>query len=143
MAKVHSVSSQIARKTQAVFPHTFGKDMTPHLAQAVRMGKKVSRPAANHLRAWREYRRLSQAALAEKVGTADNVISNLESGDRRLSDKWLQKLAVALETTPGYLLDYDPNDIDTELIRAAQDVAKGNREQVLQILRTFKTGTNG
>jgi transcriptional regulator with XRE-family HTH domain len=107
------------------------------------MAKKTTRKAANNLRAWREYRHLSQAALGEKVGTADNVISLLESGERKLSESWLKKLAVALETTPGYLLDYDPEDIDTELIRAAQDVARGNRDQVLQILRTFKTGTHG
>jgi transcriptional regulator with XRE-family HTH domain len=143
LVEVHALSSQIARNKATLFPHTFVKDEIAPIAQTVRMGKKPSREAANHLRAWREFRRLSQAALAERVGTADNVISTLESGDRRLSDKWLKKLAVALDTTPGYLLDYDPNDIDTELIRAAQEVARGNREQVLQILRTFKTGTNG
>jgi transcriptional regulator with XRE-family HTH domain len=108
------------------------------------MGKKTTKPAANHLRAWREFRRLSQAALAEKVDTADNVISLLESGERQLSDKWLRRLAAALGTTPGYLLDYDPNEIDTELIRAAEEAAKGGRrDQVLQILNTFRTGTHG
>lgn len=108
------------------------------------MGKKPSREAANHLRAWRDYRRMSQAKLAELCDTKDNVISNLESGERQLTEKWLVKLARALETTPGYLLDHDPNDLDTELIRAAQDAARGgNRDQVLTILKTFKTGTNG
>lgn len=87
---------------------------------------------------------MSQAKLAELCDTKDNVISNLESGERQLTEKWLVKLARALETTPGYLLDHDPNDLDTELIRAAQDAARGgNRDQVLTILKTFKTGTNG
>lgn len=105
------------------------------------MGKKASRQAVNHVRAWRDFRCLSQAELAALCDTKDNVISNLESGERQLTEKWLVRLAKALGTTPGYLLDHDPEDLDTDLILAAQDVAKGNREQVLQILRTFRTGT--
>lgn len=85
---------------------------------------------------------MSQAELAEKVGTADNVISLLESGDRRLSDKWLMRLAPVLETSPGYLLDHDPNDIDAAFMDAAMAVPKERRAQALQILQTFKTGTN-
>lgn len=108
------------------------------------MGKKASREAVNNIRAWRDYRRMSQAKLADLCDTKDNVISNLESGERQLTEKWLVRLAKALETTPGYLLDHDPHDLDTELIRAAQDAAKGgNRDQVLTILKTFKTGTTG
>lgn len=86
---------------------------------------------------------MSQAKLAELCDTKDNVISNLESGERQLTEKWLTKLAKALGTTPGYLLDHDPEDLDSDLVRAAQEVAEGNREQVLQILRTFKTGAGG
>lgn len=87
---------------------------------------------------------MSQAEVAALCDTKDNVISNLESGERQLTEKWLVRLARALKTTPGYLLDHDPNDLDTDLIRAAQEAVQGgNREQVMQILRTFKTGTNG
>jgi transcriptional regulator with XRE-family HTH domain len=99
----------------------------------------------NHLKAWRKFRKLTQQQLADRIEppTTKQVIQALESGQNGLSDKWLRKLAPALGTTPGFLLDYDPNDIDGEIIAAAQDVAQGNREQVLQILRTFKTGTVG
>jgi transcriptional regulator with XRE-family HTH domain len=142
-AKGHSLTSQIASNKATAFPHTFGKDVVSQGSQYVRMGKKPTRDAANNIRAWRDYRRMSQARLAELCDTKDNVISNLESGERQLTEKWLVKLAKALETTPGYLLDHDPNDLDTELIRAAQEAAKGgNRAQVLTILKTF-TGTNG
>lgn len=106
------------------------------------MPKKPTRQAANHLRAWREHRGMSQEDLADRVGTAGNVISLLESGGRKLSDKWLHKLAPVLGTTPGFLLDHDPNDIDAAFLDAAMAVPKERRAQALQILQTFRTGTD-
>lgn len=107
-------------------------------SQAARMPKKTTKEAANHLRAWREYRRLTQEQLAEAVGTAGNVIGLLESGERGLSHKWLLKLAPALGTTPGFLLDHSPYDLDTAFLDAALSVPKESREQALAILETFK-----
>lgn len=85
---------------------------------------------------------MTQEELAAKVDTAGNVIGLLESGGRGLSDKWLRKLAPALGTTPGFLLDHDPNDIDAAFIDAAMAVPKDKRQQALTILNTFKTGTS-
>lgn len=108
------------------------------------MAKKTTKPSVNHLRAWREHRQMTQEQLAELVGTAGNVIGLLESGERGLSDKWLRKLAPHLGTTPGFLLDHHPEDIDAELLEAIMDVSSANKPQVLTILRSFKgTGTNG
>ncbi len=81
---------------------------------------------------------MSQEQLAEKVGTAGNVIGLLESGDRGLSHKWLLKLAPVLGTTPGFLLDHDPNHLDTAFLDAALSVPPENRPQALAILETFK-----
>ena len=81
---------------------------------------------------------MSQEQLAEKVGTAGNVIGLLESGDRGLSHKWLLKLAPVLGTTPGFLLDHDPNNLDTSFLDAALSVPPENRAQALAILETFK-----
>ena len=53
----------------------------------------------NNLKAWREFRELSQAALAEAIGTNANMIGYLESGERGLSAKWLRRLAPPLRTT--------------------------------------------
>jgi transcriptional regulator with XRE-family HTH domain len=100
--------------------------------------------AENHLKAWRKFRRMTQEELAVAVDTTKAVISNLETGSRGLSDKWLRRLAPALGTTPGFLLDYDPNDLDTAYLDAALSVPKESRGQALQILETFrKTGTDG
>ena len=70
----------------------------------------------NYLRAWREYRGMTQAQLAAVVGTEGSVISLLESGDRGLSDRWLRPLAHALKTTPGVLLDFDPQTVDEVML---------------------------
>lgn len=102
------------------------------------MSKAASKPAANHLRAWREFRRLTQEQLAERVGTAGNVVGLLESGERGLSHKWLLKLAPALDTTPGFLLDHDPNNLDTSFLDACLSVPEEARPQVLAIIETFK-----
>lgn len=105
------------------------------------MARGAAKPSVNHLRAWREYRRLTQAQLADLIDTTDNVISMLESGDRQLSPKWLNKLAGALKTRPGFLLEFAPEDADLSILEAIVDVPADRKGEALQILRVFKTGT--
>lgn len=95
---------------------------------------------ANHLKAWREYRRMSQTQLANIVGTTGAVISLLESGDRQLSTKWLHRLAPALGIRPGFLVDYDPRQLDTstlELIETASAIAEEDRPTAIKVLKGF------
>ncbi len=101
-----------------------------------------TRRMKNHLRAWREFRKMSQEEVADRVGTAKGVISLLENGKRPLSDKWLHKLAAVLDTRPGHLLDLDPSEIDNDIIDIWAHIGKDDRAQAVNILRTFvKTGT--
>ncbi|HEY1926511.1 MAG TPA: helix-turn-helix transcriptional regulator [Caulobacteraceae bacterium] len=88
----------------------------------------------NHLRAWREYRGLTQTQLAALVDTQGSVISLLESGDRRLSDKWLRRLALPLSTTPGLLLDYDPEHIDQAVLETFNRLPEEKRPDTLASL---------
>lgn len=106
------------------------------------MTRKAVKQSANHLRAWREYRGLTQAQLADLVGTTDNVISLLESGDRQLSQKWLERLAPALKTRAGFLLEFSPEDADLSILEAIVDVPADRKGEALRILRVFKTGTD-
>lgn len=95
---------------------------------------------ANNLKAWREYRRLTQTELAAMVGTTGAVISLLESGDRQLSTKWLHRLGPALKIRPGFLVDYDPRDLDTstlELIETASAIAEEDRPTAIKVLKSF------
>jgi transcriptional regulator with XRE-family HTH domain len=97
----------------------------------------------NHLKAWREFRGMSQAALAERVGTNQNMIGYLESGERGLSAKWLRKLAPALNTTPGHLLDHDPTEMDADIIDIWMHADQRQRRQLSDIARTLiRTGTD-
>lgn len=86
---------------------------------------------------------MTQAQLAEKVGTTDNVISVLESGARGLSDKWLRKLAPALNTRPGFLLEFDPSDADLSILEAIVELPDENaKSQALRVINALKTGTH-
>lgn len=99
-------------------------------------------PLENKLRLWREYRRMTQEQLAEAIGTTAAVISLLESGKRRLSLKWLLKIAPALRTTPGFILDHDPDSLPTDILDIWADIPEQQQAQALEILKTFarKTG---
>lgn len=106
------------------------------------MAKREKNPT-NHLRAWREFRGLTQEQLAELADTKGSTISLLESGDRGLGDKWLRKLAPLLRTSPGFLLDHDPNTLDTAFIDAWNEIPADRKAQALDVLKTFRrTGTS-
>jgi transcriptional regulator with XRE-family HTH domain len=98
----------------------------------------VRTPQKNFLRAWREHRRMTQAKLAEAVGTTGAVISLLESGDRGLSDKWLRLLAPVLGTRPGHLLEVDPADVSTDILDIWAEIPEERRQQARNVLATFR-----
>ncbi|WP_341020942.1 helix-turn-helix transcriptional regulator [Brevundimonas diminuta] len=107
------------------------------------MAKEADLPEENHLRAWREFRHMTQDELAAAVETNASVISLLESGARKLSPKWLRRLAPVLNTSPGYLLDHDPNDLPTAILDVWADIPDEQREQALKVLQSFRrTGTD-
>lgn len=136
--------SQNASYDASGFPRTFVKDGRGRSSHNARMPRPSVKKAANHLRAWREFRLLTQEELGDLVGTAGNVIGLLESGERGLSQKWLNKLAPALGTTPGFLLDHDPHDLPTSVLDTWAAIPEENRPQALAVLETFKrTGTGG
>jgi len=101
------------------------------------MAKKSTKVSPNNLRAWREYRGLTQDELADLVGTNGSVISLLESGARGLSLKWLVRLAPPLQTTPGMLLDHDPNNLDNSILEIWGHVPDTQKPQAREILTTF------
>jgi transcriptional regulator with XRE-family HTH domain len=97
-----------------------------------------------YLRAWREYRELTQEQLAEKVGTNANMIQYLETGERGLSTKWARRLAPALDTTPGMLLEHDPFNLDSDMIDIWIHGDIRQRRQIAEIAKALvKSGTGG
>ncbi len=106
------------------------------------MDDQESNGGPNHLRAWREYRKLSQVELAEAIGTTHQVIGYIERGRTQLSAKWLRKLAPALKTTPGLLLEHDPNELTDDLIDLWTGANTSQKRQITEIARTItRTGT--
>lgn len=91
----------------------------------------------NRLKVWREFRELTQQELADAVGTTASVISLIENGERQLSLKWLRRLAPALRTTPGFILDHDPHDLPSEVWEIWGDIPEANQPQALEVLRAF------
>lgn len=80
---------------------------------------------------------MTLAELAERVGTNANMIGYLESGERGLTAKWLRKLAVALDTTPGLLLDHDPNTLDVDVIEYLIKANSLQKRQLGQIAKAL------
>lgn len=58
----------------------------------------------NRLKEIRQRRGLTQAELADRVGTTGNTISRLEIEQRQLSSKWLRLLSRALDVEPEELV---------------------------------------
>jgi ribosome-binding protein aMBF1 (putative translation factor) len=61
----------------------------------------------NPLRVWRSYRGLSQSALAEKAGLSENVILELETGQRDIGSRDWRRLAEALDVDLDDLIPLD------------------------------------
>ena len=103
----------------------------------------VDRPQ-HYLREWRHFRHMTQQELADAVGTSKTVISEMERGNLQVSPKWLMKLAPALRTQPGHIIDHDPEELDSDIIDIWAHIPDENRAQAAAVLRTFqrKTGTD-
>jgi transcriptional regulator with XRE-family HTH domain len=95
-------------------------------------------PERNHLKAWREHRKMTQAKLADAIGTTGAVISLLEAGERRLSDKWLLKIAPVLRTRPGHLLEFDPSEAENDILEIWAEIPGQSKDQALEVLKTFR-----
>jgi len=135
--EVHTLTSHNASKKGSPYPRNNVVETKGGKSHPVRMGKKSTKAAANHLRAWRELAGLTQDQLAELVGTAGNVIGLLEAGQRGLSDKWLRKLAPHLGTTPGFLLDHHPDDMNNDLFDVwgrIPDDRKSEAREMLEVI---------
>lgn len=98
----------------------------------------------NHLRAWRKFRHMTLDEVAAAIDSTKAVVQQLEVGRMTLSHKWLLKIAPVLGTTPGMLLDHDPNDLPTSVLETWAAIPEADQPQALRVLESFKkTGTEG
>lgn len=80
---------------------------------------------------------MTQEELAKEIGTTGPVISLLESSERGLSAKWLRKLAGPLETRPGLLLDFHPNDLDADFIRSVTEAGPRLKRRIVKVVTSM------
>jgi transcriptional regulator with XRE-family HTH domain len=74
-----------------------------------------------HLKEWRLHRNLRQARLAEMMATSVSVISDQETGKKRLNDDWIDKWATAIGVRPIDLMR-PPGQADVDLPPPPDDV---------------------
>lgn len=119
------------------------------ISHNVKMTDESKNGGPNFLKVWREFRGFTQAELAEKVGTNANMIGYLETGERGLSLKWLRRLAPALDTNVGMLAQYDPNELDNDLIEIWATASNRDRRKIVEVSKLVissddqKDGTRG
>lgn len=58
----------------------------------------------NRVAEWRKKRNLSQAGLAERMGTTQPTVQRLETGAQTLTEDWMMRLSNALDISPIDLL---------------------------------------
>ncbi|PVH30151.1 helix-turn-helix domain-containing protein [Pararhodobacter oceanensis] len=63
----------------------------------------------NHIKQLREFRGLSQAELARRLGTTSSTVSRLEAGERRLSQSYISSISQALGVEPAEIIGASAN----------------------------------
>lgn len=87
---------------------------------------------------------MTQDELADAIGSSKASVGHWENGVREVAPKWLYPIAKALHTSPGYLLDHDPNDLPTAILDIWADIPADDRPRALEMLKIAfpKTGTD-
>lgn len=116
-------------------PTTQRDDFANVSYMVARIGPK--KPVRLYIAEWRQFRDLTQEALANRVGTTKGTVSRWEKGSRDILVGALAAIAEALQCDPQDLYR-DPNkpSVD-ELLR---DMNAGTRESALKIIRALKAG---
>ena len=139
----HASLSQIVKRNASPDYHKMMVEGIFHPAHIRSMDDQAKNGGPNYLREWRTFRNMTQEQLAKEIGTAPNVIQYLETGERGLSAKWLRKLAPALKTTAGLLLDHDPHTLDKDLLDIWGRADDRQKRQISDIAQTItRTGTD-
>lgn len=117
----------------------------PGFDPAVDHPEPESTGPAHYVRAWRQYRKMTQDQLADLARTNKSTISSIETGAYDLSSKMRRVLAGALNTTPGRLIDIDPREVDPDSLDRFMRASRENRETIIRVVDMVlaeKTGTS-
>lgn len=95
------------------------------------------------IRAWREYRGLSQDRLVERVrehaeGFSKSTLSRIENGKQAYTQFVLEALAIALDCSPADLIMRDPKSPVWSIMSTLTTLPLEQQQQVAAIVDTFK-----
>jgi transcriptional regulator with XRE-family HTH domain len=91
----------------------------------------------HYIREWRKYRGLTQERLAERTPFTNGAISQLETGRTKYTQDMLEALAVALDCSPGDLLNVNPlkEGEVVDLVRLINE--SRDRDQAIRLLKAL------
>lgn len=94
----------------------------------------------NRIRELRKARAMNLEQLADRVGCAVSMISNLERGERELTHHWMKAIARVLRVQVADLLTEKENSkslsaAEQELVSLYAQADERQREQLLQMAR--------
>lgn len=131
--------SHITDTKASPFVREIGDDGEPRLTYHPNMDERPP----HYLREWREFREMTLRELAKEVGTTPSTISDLENYKLQLSPKWLRRFAPVLKCQQGFIIDYDPNELDNDILEIWGRILDEDRGQALRVLQSFvRTGTD-
>ena len=93
---------------------------------------------ANRLKILRDERKLTQDELAALVKTTQPTIQRIETGVRKLNERWIMKLATALQCHPGELfaplpIEIGPEPIERQAVMLARRMSPDQRATWFQV----------
>jgi len=96
------------------------------------------------IRAWREYRNLSQEQMAGRVGMSRENYSKIENGKVPYNQDFLELSAVALNCLASDLLERDPQveDAVAELRKMMSRASENDRRRVVAVVKTLLENSN-
>lgn len=112
--------------------------------------KRKKRDITHKIKQWRRYRGLTLDELGTKCGLTGSLISQIELGRSRYSQKSLEAMAKALDCTAGQLLDVDPFEEGVKALQQSvstewhtevwESFPPEQRDQVREMLRFAEEG---
>jgi transcriptional regulator with XRE-family HTH domain len=97
--------------------------------------KEKRRP--NYIKAWRKFRKLTQAQLADELGIAQGSLSDLENAQFDYVQGTLERIAKALRCEPSDLIGRPPDtsDIFRELVGGLDEAGQKRAIALLKALK--------
>lgn len=118
-------------------------DLISRSPDAASNSPAVGSPVRWYLREWRKHLHLTQGQVAERIGTAVAVVSQLETGHRQMNDKWVAAFAGTFDIEHSDLLrppDALPNLRIVEEQRLAsmwEEASPEDRERIYRVIEAL------